>query len=134
MIQTDPATTRLLDPMPPRPDCTRTSYFLTLWARTLHGRVVVELPEESCLTLGRYDYETVTETNVDLTEFNALLLGVSRQHARIDCGGSVPALCDLNSANGTCLNGQRLTPGAKYLLHDGDVICLGKLVLYVDML
>ena len=49
--------------------------------------------------------------------------GVSRQHARIDLGGSGAKLADLGSSNGTLLNGQLLEQEAP--LDVGDRIQLG---------
>jgi diguanylate cyclase (GGDEF)-like protein len=55
---------------------------------------------------------------------------VSRQHAAIviDALGT-PQLIDLNSANGTFLNGRRLAPHAPTPLSDGDRVQLGTVVL-----
>jgi serine/threonine-protein kinase len=49
---------------------------------------------------------------------------VSRNHARIDLTSRGPCLSDLNSSNGTYLNGQRL--GTRAVLKPGDRISLGK--------
>ncbi len=50
-------------------------------------------------------------------------VGVSRQHARIVCHGEDVFVEDLESANGTYLNGRRVT--SDYQLQDGDKITLG---------
>lgn len=49
--------------------------------------------------------------------------GVSRQHARITISAGAAHLEDLESANGTRLNGKRIA--ARTLLRDGDVLRLG---------
>jgi hypothetical protein len=54
--------------------------------------------------------------------------GVSRQHARITWRETGYAIEDLGSANGTFVNGERLT--ASRLLKDGDAIGLGQAVLF----
>lgn len=48
---------------------------------------------------------------------------VSRNHARLDCGPAGCTLVDLNSANGSRLNGQPITQAAP--LKPGDLITLG---------
>jgi hypothetical protein len=53
--------------------------------------------------------------------------GVSRQHARITWRETGYAIEDLGSANGTFVNGERLT--VPRLLRDGDAIGLGQAVL-----
>jgi pSer/pThr/pTyr-binding forkhead associated (FHA) protein len=47
---------------------------------------------------------------------------ISRRHAIINWRNGVPEISDLGSANGTLVNGKRLTQPCA--LHDGDVICL----------
>lgn len=49
---------------------------------------------------------------------------VGRQHARITRTAHQLVLADLDSRNGTLLNGTRLTTGAE--LHSGDVVQLGE--------
>lgn len=47
---------------------------------------------------------------------------VGRQHARITCADGACTVCDLNSVNGTKLNGRRLVPYEETPLHAGDVL------------
>lgn len=51
---------------------------------------------------------------------------VSRLHAMITRVGDRVEIEDLRSANGTVLNGQRLIPGQRYPLRNGDVVEFGK--------
>lgn len=51
---------------------------------------------------------------------------VSRQHARITLEGGRWMLADLHSTNGVYLNGQRLQPGERLSLKNGDLIQIGK--------
>src|SRR5688500_1690777 len=48
---------------------------------------------------------------------------ISRKHATLRCGGEALVLNDLGSANGTLVNGKRITGPTK--LQPGDVIDLG---------
>jgi hypothetical protein len=54
---------------------------------------------------------------------------VSRNHARIQECRRRYQVVDLNSANGTYINGYRLTPEAPYWLRQGDKLRLGRVVL-----
>lgn len=90
---------------------------------------VVEVPANQMITLGRSsDNHDVT---VDLDEFHGRLLGVSRRHVMIFPTPNGFAVRDLNSANGTCLNGTPLQPGKAYTLQHSDELQLGGLYLTV---
>jgi phage tail-like protein len=56
---------------------------------------------------------------------------VSRQHARIGFTGAECSLTDLNSSNGTYVDGKKLIPGVPEILQEGAAILIGpfKLVL-----
>jgi hypothetical protein len=71
------------------------------------------------------------EGRLNLERFEAVAQGVSRQHAAIYPEGAHLYLRDLNSTNKTYLNGQQLVAGDNYLVHDGDEIMLGRLVVKV---
>ncbi len=75
--------------------------------------------------------EVISEPICDLTNLDAFAMGVSRRHALIRASGNGYVLIDLNSSNGTWLNGQRLVPTKLYDLPSGGVIMLGRLKLIV---
>ena len=50
---------------------------------------------------------------------------VSRRQAALLCGNGAWYIRDLNSTNGTFVNGERLNPGEVKVLRIGDKICLG---------
>src|SRR5436309_3061215 len=52
---------------------------------------------------------------------------VSRVHARLELEHEQIAIVDLNSTNGTFVNGERLVPGQPRKLRAGDKICLGQI-------
>ena len=81
--------------------------------------------------IGRHDSASGISPNLDLSPYNALEKGVSRIHAALRRGEDVLSIVDLDSANGTYLNGQRLAAHQPRLLRDGDEIRLGKLVLHI---
>jgi len=81
-------------------------------------------------TIGRIHEGFTPE--IDLSGFDAYEQGVSRQHAILRRQNDTIVIVDLNSANNTFLNGQRLVPDQPRILRDGDEIRLGQLVLRVN--
>jgi hypothetical protein len=86
------------------------------------------LPHETIV--GRGDSVNV-RPDIDLAELAAGQLGVSRMHLAIkyDSKHSTLIATDLNSVNGTYINGQRLFPHEVRVLNHGDELRLGKMVL-----
>jgi pSer/pThr/pTyr-binding forkhead associated (FHA) protein len=91
--------------------------------------IVVQIRRE--VILGRVTDQADDTTFINLTQYNAEDAGVSRRHARLLRDNRAIYLSDLNSTNGTKLNGESLAAGLEKRLHDGDEITLGKLKLYV---
>jgi len=83
------------------------------------------------LLIGRRDSATGVAPDLDLSPYGALEKGVSRIHAALRRGDEVLSIVDLDSSNGTFLNGQRLGSNQPRLLRDGDEIRLGKLVMHI---
>jgi hypothetical protein len=96
------------------------------------GRLLT-LPAEGEAVLGRLDATRGVFPNIDLTPEGGLEGGVSRRHARIHRQKSQYFIEDLGSANGTFLNGQRLTPYLPHPLHDGDELQLGRVRIRVNV-
>jgi pSer/pThr/pTyr-binding forkhead associated (FHA) protein len=93
---------------------------------------VFEVPTAREISIGRRSRPADPEVTVDLQEHGGLEGGVSRYHAMIVTVKGLLYLRDLNSVNGTFLNGHRLMPIASYPVKDGDVITLGELSLKVE--
>ena len=84
------------------------------------------------LVIGRNNPDDVSDVvDVDLTAFEAQNLGVSRKHASIDALKEPPMITDLNSANGTFINGIKLQPNHDEPLESGDELTLGRLVMRI---
>jgi hypothetical protein len=81
--------------------------------------------------LGRQSQDPPASGIVDLTKYQAHLLGVSRQHAAIRYTDSTFTIEDLKSSNGTWVNENRLEPNQPRVLRNGDVIRLGQLIIFV---
>lgn len=84
------------------------------------------------VTIGRSDPSITDSPDVDLAPYGAIENGVSRTHAVIEVNTDNGLfLSDMNSSNGTYLNGQRLRANQFRTIHDGDEIRFGKLVTNV---
>jgi hypothetical protein len=85
----------------------------------------------SGVLIGRFS--PVSPVEVDLNEVGAAELGVSRKHAimHYDNNNQGVYITDLNSTNGTYVNGFKLPANARSRLRDGDELKLGHLKLTV---
>jgi serine/threonine protein kinase len=84
------------------------------------------------LLIGRCTVSGGQDIDVDMSPFDAEVLGVSRVHAQIlpdEMYGLM--LKDLQSTNGTALNGRRLETDQSYPLRDGDFIKVGNLKIQI---
>ncbi len=89
----------------------------------------IELPSAEGVQLGRLDAAHGIFPDVDLTPDRGLEGGVSRRHCKISYDEGKYFVEDLGSANGTFLNGERLTPYLPHILEDGDELQLGRVRL-----
>ena len=69
--------------------------------------------------------------DIDLSPYQAYAAGVSRLHAIIKREGARIIFMDLGSANGTYINGKRLSSNVEQVINHGDIIALGKLKMQV---
>ncbi len=93
-------------------------------------KITFELHEE-CV-LGRTHREVVAD--LDLSPYRAMERGVSRRHAKLTRQSGTVMIQDLESANGTFLNGMRLLPHQPRVLRNNDELVLGRLALRVSFL
>lgn len=84
---------------------------------------------ETPLIVGRADKVSEYHPNIDLSEYGAYRLGLSRKHAQVMRQGQNLWLIDLGGRNGTYLNEHRLQPHRPYVLREGDQLMLGNLSL-----
>lgn len=81
------------------------------------------------LVVGRADNVTDYIPEIDLTPYGAYRLGLSRRHAIILLEGERLVVKDLNSRNGTFVNGVIVPSGGTQTLRDGDELRFGNLGL-----
>lgn len=115
--------------LPPEPDPVAWRIIL----QTLHpGTTRIGLNIWQRLVIGRLDGpDDEDPPGLDMSPHRAAALGVSRRHAALIPGGEALFLVDLNSTNGTWVNGTYLPPGQRHPLKPGDRIELGLLRLIV---
>ncbi|MBE9508467.1 MAG: FHA domain-containing protein [Chloroflexi bacterium] len=91
----------------------------------------IQLPSTPEVQVGRLDAAHGIFPDLDLTSDGGLEGGVSRRHCKIHQRGSAFLVEDVGSANGTFLNGQRLTPYLPHVLKDEDDLQVGRIRLRV---
>jgi len=109
--------------------------FLVPWVielRITGTAQVLQVQVEEQMTIGRSDKHQTNRPDVDLSDYNAHYLGVSRHHAVLTARNSRVTIRDLGSSNGTYLNGGRLEPNKDYRMRHGDFLTLGKLEMQVS--
>jgi len=105
---------------------------ISLWVVQKEQEVVFDLV--GTMILGRIHRESDTFPDIDLGPYNAEELGVSRQHLMLKLDGGRIAIMDMDSANGTKLNGEWLKANQLYPLRHGDELVLGMMTLKVELL
>ena len=92
---------------------------------------LIEITENEEITLGRAGAGQPIVPDIDLTPYQGLEAGVSRLHASIRIKDDDIYIMDLGSANGTRLNGEKISPSTPHKLTNENIITLGKLNLKV---
>jgi len=119
-----------------RPDALRSKKELELQLQGYENVVFkVEAPVYEGYIIGRSDETSDYRPDIDLAAYGGRDQGISRRHAALVYYHGATHLVDLNSVNGTFVNGIRLGPETAYELLHGDTIRLGNLslrVLYTD--
>jgi hypothetical protein len=88
--------------------------------------LVIPLEGSEEFTIGRVSGTQPILPDIDLTPYRAYEGGVSRLHATIRVTSDSISLSDLGSANGTLVNGEKITSYEPFPLSNGDIIALGK--------
>lgn len=94
-------------------------------------RIALNANEE--LLIGRKDNQRGIYPDVDLGLEGGYDAGVSRRHAILAPQAAGFVLEDLNSANGTFVNGRRLAPQTQTVIAHGDEIKFGTLILRFEV-
>jgi pSer/pThr/pTyr-binding forkhead associated (FHA) protein len=104
---------------------------LVLHIRNEAEPLVVDVGEKQ-LAIGRVDSATGYKADIDLTRYGALQKGVSRLHAVFFRGKDESLyVADINSSNGTFVNGHQIAPNEPSPVNNGDEITLGRMRMHV---
>ena len=79
------------------------------------------------MLVGREDTRRGVVPEIDFDPFDGAASGVSRQHAVITYQDGALFVEDLDSTNGTRINGFQVMSGRSYRLRDGDELEFGRL-------
>jgi hypothetical protein len=100
-----------------------------------HNASPITLRLKTPVTLGRQASSPAkAQSHVDFSRFDAIELGVSREHAQLAYQDHQFVVRDLGSTNGTFLNGEPLKASVDVPLNNADEIRLGQLRLYAYFL
>lgn len=108
----------------------RRVYPLRLMLTILDSNQVISFQLSDCLLIGR---DNDSETDIDFAKFDGARLGISRLHAAFLYDGRGLAIEDLNSRNGTRINGYRIEGGKPYPIRNGDELEIGFMRVLVHL-
>jgi hypothetical protein len=100
---------------------------IPLGPRLVHPETatIFSLPDQDEALVGRADPRTKFKPDIELSRVDKQL-SLSRRHARVTRHKNVYAVVEEPKvANGTFVNGQRLTAGQPVTIKDGDEVCFG---------
>ncbi len=112
-----------------RPPTALDKYSIGLYIGNLPAPVILQIVNTAYL--GRRSGNIKVYPLLDLSPFGGGEAGVSRLHAAIHRVRNGMAIEDLKSVNGVWLNGVRLAPNKRMLLHTGDQVRLSKLAIEI---
>ncbi len=102
-----------------------------LGIRIVSSGDVISLLGRDNFTLGRSIEGQAVIPDVDLAKYDAFDQGLSRMHAELRIEKDGVFVIDLDSANGTIVNGKRVKGQEISRVHHGDIIQLGRLRLQI---
>jgi len=85
----------------------------------------IPLADQAELLIGREDEVSGVHPDIDMTPHRGEEGGISRRHARLVHVGGAWSIVDLDSTNGTYVNGTELQPRVPASLGDGDRLGFG---------
>lgn len=105
----------------------------TIELRFESSDVVLKLNLFDELLVGRTEKHDSAMQGFDLASLNGEEMGVSRRHALLRDEGDYISVTDLNSSNGTFVNGVRIPSNSSQRLNDGDRIHFGHLISTISI-
>jgi pSer/pThr/pTyr-binding forkhead associated (FHA) protein len=102
-----------------------------VYLKVIETGQTIPLEDGDEFTLGRISGNQPILPDLDLTPHKAYDGGVSRLHATIKINEREVLVTDLGSANGTRINGKKITAHQAYTLNNEDILSLGKFKVQV---
>ena len=99
----------------------------TVMFALMDSRTLLPIHVADRVVIGRLDVASSENAEIDLTPYNGRELGVSRRHAALYRQRNTMTLADLDSSNGTYLNGIKLISHQPRLLREDDEVRLGNM-------
>ncbi len=97
---------------------------------TTQFELQVEINDE--FVVGRRHPKDPNPPDVDLAQVGSQELGLSRRHAKFINEDGILKVADMDSTNGTYINGIPLRPNQPQIMRLGDQLTLGKVLLYLS--
>lgn len=91
----------------------------------------VELRNDASYLLGRFNKGKPRADHIDLVPFGAQERGVSRIHAQIHMEEDILYVTDMESTNGTYLDGVKLLPHQQHRLRQKSDLLLGRMHIQI---
>lgn len=92
------------------------------------NQLIYQTVRQDVIVLGRWHPEFKDGILIDTEALDGYRRGVSRRHAELGRNrDNYLVLIDLDSSNGTFLNGAKLAPRSRHIVTDGDEITLGEM-------
>lgn len=95
---------------------------------TVGAEMILASADYSSIAVNRFPF--VIGKDKDMSDYVLGATGVSRGHLRLDRTEDITYVTDLNSTNGTCINGIRLKPGEPAVFAKGDRLEVAGCVFY----
>ncbi len=102
------------------------------FAHDEHPGMQIDAPVVEGYIIGRSDAALHYTPDIDLSDYDPEA-AVSRRHAALISYRGVPHVIDLNSVNGTYLNGKRLPPDQPFPLEQFNRLRLGMLDITITI-
>ena len=96
--------------------------------------IVIRPLDEKPVMIGRRHQSLPVQPHIDLSPYLTEHHGVSRRHAVLRLRGTRLEILDLNSTNGTSINGVRFSPQENHQLRHQDMLCLGQVQMRVSFI
>ena len=94
-------------------------------------RVPLKIPAREETVLGRLNPHNPRRPDLDLSPFGGFEKGISTIHAILRRHEDQALISDMGSTNGTYVNGHRIEPHSRHVLHSGDELRLGNMMIKI---